>query len=166
MNKLFRNAQGFAIPETIVIIAAVIFIVITGWIVYGHYDKTDATIILQRQQSIDKYISDITEQNYGSFGTTLYKRGYLTTSLYNTTQSLINNYAEGTFSSNPAYDKIICVDQVPGSYTYGTVTLSSSGDTATVPVNVFTPGSINPTPYKAYWVKNNGTWQLNNAECS
>lgn len=166
MSKLYKSPRGFAVLEIMVVIAAVVLIAIVGSVVLSHYNKSDATLILQRQQAIDKHIHDLTIQNYGSLGTSLNKRGYLTPSLYLATQSLISSYTGGDFSSNPAYSKLICVGQIPSSFTYGAVTVGSSGDTATIPVNVFVPGSTTATPYTADWVKTNGTWQLNNAACS
>jgi hypothetical protein len=165
MGKLYKNTHGFAVSESLLISAAVIFMVASGWLVYNHYDKSNAALVLQRQQYIDKYISGITLRNYASFGSSLNNRGYLTTSLYSTTQSLINGYTDGSFDSNPAYSKIICVDEIPSYYTYGAVNVSSSGNTATITVKVFTAGSVTPTPYTAYWVNTDGTWQLNNVQC-
>jgi hypothetical protein len=166
MSKLHKNKHGFVAPEMTLILVVTILIIVVGWLVYQHYDKTNAAIILQRQQHIDKSISDLSLRNYTSFGTSLYKGGYLTTSLYNTTQSLISSYSDGNFDSNPAYAKIICIDEIPGAYSYGTATVSTNSTTATIPVKVFVPGSTTATPYTAYWVNTNGTWQLNNVTCS
>jgi hypothetical protein len=166
MSEQSKNTSGFTLFEIVLIIAAVVFIGIVGYIAFSHNDKTPAGIIMQKQQYIDKDISNLTIENYTSFGTSLYKHGYLTTSLYDTTQSLINDFTNGDFNNNPAYNNIICVDQLPSSYTYGLANVSSDGDTATIRVNVFTPGSISHTPYTAYWVNTDGSWQLNNVTCS
>lgn len=152
-------------PETTIIIIAVCIIAGIGLVVHKQYDKTGAALILQRQQYVDRAIKGINVENYDSFANSLNNKGYLTSSLYTTTQSLIDSYAAGSFSSNPAYNKIICVDDVPSSYEYGAVKINSSGTSATVKVNVFVPDSLSSTPYEAYWVNTNGSWQLNNVSC-
>lgn len=167
MIKLkYKDINGFTAVETTLILTAIIFIGVVGWIVYSHYNKSNSSLILNRQEYVDKYISDITQQNYTSFGTSLYQRGYLTSSLYNTTQSLISSFTSGSLSSNPAYSKLICIDSIPSYYTYGRVSIASNGDTASIPVSVFALGSKTPTPYVAYWVKINSVWKLNDAKCS
>jgi hypothetical protein len=166
MSIRLKNNSGFTLFEIILIIAAAVFVSIVGYIAFNHTNETAAEIILQRQQYIDKNISNLNIQNYTSLGASLYKHGYLTTSLYNTTQSLINSFTNGNFNSNSAYGNMVCVDQVPSSYTYGLVNVSNNGNTATIPINVFVPNSISHTPYTGYWVNTNGTWQLNNVICS
>ncbi|HUD07339.1 MAG TPA: hypothetical protein VMR34_05640 [Candidatus Saccharimonadales bacterium] len=166
MPKVYKNTHGFSVPEIAIIAVGVGLLILVGWVVYNHFDDSDSAVILRKQQYIDKYISGLNVGDYTSFGSSLYNQGYLTFSLYTTTQSLINSYSEGSFGNNTAYSKIICVDLIPKSYTYGTVEINSNGNTATLPIDVFTPTSISPTKYTADWLKNNGTWQLNNAECS
>lgn len=158
--------SGFTIIETLVVAAVIVIIIAIGVGLYGHYHNSSASTILHRQEHIDKNISDLSVNNYQSFGTNLYNGGYLTPSLYKTTQSLTSSYSNGTFSSNPAYSAVICVDEIPNSYTYGPVNINSSDNTATVQVNVFIPGSLSPVKYIASWVNSNGSWQLNNAICS
>ncbi|MGD0284525.1 MAG: hypothetical protein ABSB12_02950 [Candidatus Saccharimonadales bacterium] len=166
MSERSKCNSGFTVVEIVLIVAAAVLICAVGYIVFSHNDETASQIILQRQQYIDKNISNLSIQNYTSLGTSLYKQGYLTTSLYLTTQSLINDFTNGDFNSNPAYNKMICVDQIPSSYSYGLANISSDGNAATISVNVFVPGSVSHVPYTGYWVNTNGTWQLNDIDCS
>jgi hypothetical protein len=166
MFKLNTSKAGFSLPEATLITAAVVVVIVVGWLVYGRYDQSNGAIILQRQQYIDEYISHLSLDNYTDFGSSLYKRGYLTTPLYNITQSLTNSFADGSFTSNPSYATIVCIDYVPKTYAYGEVSVNSTASAATIPVKVFMPGSPTPTSYTAYWVHTNGNWQLNNVDCS
>lgn len=150
----------------LVIIASIALIIVFGWVLFGQSNESDSALILSRQQYIDRYISSINFENYTAFGNTLYSRGYLTTTLYNTTESLINNYTAGDFSSSPAYSTLICVSQIPKSYSYGTAKVSADGNSATLPVNVYDQNSTPPVSYTADWVNANGSWKLNNAACS
>lgn len=159
-----QKQSGFIVIEVLLIAIVALVILLVVWLIYDH-NSSPSAVITQRQKYIDKTISGLNEDNYQTFGTTLYHRGYLTTSLYNTTQSLINSYANSSFGSNPAYSKLICVDEVPSSYSYGSVNVGSDGNSATIAVNVYEPGSDSPIPYTADWVKTNGSWQINNASC-
>ena len=164
-TKLHSNTAGFTVVEVAITITVFLLIVLIGF-AYSNSHQTNASLILQRQKYIDKYVHNLNLQNYSSFANTLYKNGYLTTSLFKTTQSLTNSYSNDTLGSNPSYSQIICVQQIPSSFTYGPVNVSASGITATLPVKVFTLDDSNPTPYVASWTKINGNWQLNNATCS
>jgi hypothetical protein len=165
MYKIIKYLKGFFTPQIAVLVSVALITGIVGWVIYNHYGKSPAAIVLERQQYIDKVVSGVNFQNYSSLSTTLYKKGYITASLYGTTTSLSNSYTNGTVSSNPAYDQYICVDQVPSSFTYGAATLGSSENTAILPVNVFVPNDISPTRYSASWVNVDGTWKLNSANC-
>lgn len=159
---MYQKDKGFTLIETIGVLAIAIIIAVVA-IFIGHIGNSPSDVILSRQRYIDKYISHLSVSDYNSLGTTLYHEGYITTTLYQTTQSLISSYSSNSLESNPSYSQIICVDEIPHDFTYGAVNISNNK--ASVPVNLFLFGSFNPIKYTAYWVNNNGTWQLNNTSC-
>lgn len=166
MIRKQKSARGFIVPEFVLVGVGVVLVAVAGWVVYRHYNQSDAQQILGRQQAIDRAISGLSIRTYNTFGNTLYKKGYLTTSLYNTTQSLINSFASGDFSSDPAYNSLICVDHVPSSFRYGPVSINNEDTAASLPVKVYVPDSPNQTNYTAHWVNNDGTWRMDSAECN
>lgn len=131
---------------------------------------SDSTLILQRQQYIDNYISTSPSQSFtAAYYTTLYDQGYISTSLNGIIQAGTSKYTVGSSTNpnaNPAYEEVICVNQLPDSYTYESPTVSAESTSATVEVSDYFSGSTTATPFTANWVKNNGVWQLNSSSCS
>jgi len=126
---------------------------------------SDSSLVLQRQQYIDNYIAANTSEDWtAAYYAPLYQSGYLSTKLYNVLQAEADeDNNEPNSSANPAYDELICINELPSSYTYGTITLS--GTTAALPISDYVSGSTIPTHFIASWIKTNGVWQLNYSAC-
>lgn len=161
--KNIKNSSGFTMIEAAIIGAVLVVIVIVTLVVYSH-DHSPQAIILNRQKAIDNYVKHLSISDYSSFGSSLYSKGLITTSLYNIVQSLSTSYSYGNLTANPYYG-LICVYEPPSAFTYGPVSLNSTAK-GSLNVNVFTSGSLSSVPYKVNWVENGNTWQLNSVQCS
>lgn len=162
MHKLKINQLGFSIFETILSLLVLLVLIVIISAIFS-YEYSPSHIILSRQTTIDQSISNLNQSNYQSLAKNLYVKGYITNSLYTTTESLINSFSTNTFSSNPAYSDLICVDQIPHNFSYGQVTIN--GNTASLPVNLYLYDQLNPIKYIAKWTNKNGLWQLNSVSC-
>jgi hypothetical protein len=128
---------------------------------------SDATVVVQRQKYIDRYVNANSNQNYtAAYYIPLYQNGYISQTLDSKIQSQANYDTSGPEdTANPAYDLFICSNVTPTSYTYGPATVNSSADTATLPVSIITPNASTPTTFIANWVKTDNVWHLNGSTC-
>ena len=164
-----QNAAGFTSLESLIAIGIVLLIFLVGWGVYTHYYNSNSAQILHRQEYIDKYITLKASQKYSAtyYNGLLYRQGYITSSLYHAVQTYITDENADTSDTSTIITNITkCIGQIPDSYQYGVVSVSSDGDTATIPVKVFEFGSNTPIPVTANWVNTDGSWQLNSAGCA
>jgi hypothetical protein len=185
VGKFQNNELGFSPIELILVVVIVVLVVLVGVLVYKDNNKTkttattttntkanivandtspqpDPALVLQRQEHVDSYINANTSSNYtAAYYTNLYNQGYISKSEYNTIQSGVGKYNSST---NTAYAKLICSNELPTSYSYAIPTISSNGITATIKMGeTFSSGSTSNITEN--WVVNNNVWQLNSSNC-
>lgn len=191
MGKLLKDESGFSVVEITLIGVIAVLIVLVGWLIYKDNHKTTTTTtktaattttttksapqsnpaqVLQRQEYIDTYINANTSQNYtAAYYTSLYSKGYITKSEHNVIQAGAGKYTVGSATdtnANPAYIKLVCVNNLPSSYIYTLPIISSNSKTATVMVTEDLSNNSSTPSFTANWVNNNGVWQLNNVNCT
>lgn len=192
MGKLQKDESGFSIVEITLVGIIAVLIVLVGWLIYKDNHKTTATtatktaattatttksapqsnpaLILQRQEYIDTYINANTSQNYtAAYYASLYNNGYITKSEHNAIQTGSGKYTVGSANdsnANPAYIKLVCVNNLPTSYNYTLPTISSNSKSATIVVTEDLSDSSSTPSFTANWVNTNGVWQLNSVNCS
>jgi hypothetical protein len=157
-----NNTEGFSTVEFILAGVIILIVLVVGWLVLNS-NNSPSKIILSKQKHIDSVVSKINQNNYETLANQLYHGGYITKSLYNTTESLISSYNNNSLASNSAYSTMICVSYIPNKFSYSKVQLNSSSS-ANLGVNVYIPYISTPTKYSADWVLN-GSWQLNSVSC-
>jgi hypothetical protein len=188
VGKFRKNESGFGAVEIIVVVAIVILIIAVGWLIKDNSKtKTPTTttsttksvtseppqsnpaLVLQRQEYVDNYIGASNKDYTAAYYTSLYNNGYITKSAYDLVQSDASKYTAGSSTAstgNPAYNKLICVKQLPSSFTYTLPVISSNSESATVSVTESFSNSSTTSQFTANWVGTNGVWQFNGMDCS